>query len=83
MSVQPLDDAFAGHVGPWTEEDWLALPGGMGRVELLDGTLLVSPNPGGPHQRMVRNLADAVAEPPRTDSRSSRGSTSGSVRAGS
>lgn len=42
MSVQPLDDLFAGHAGPWTEEEWLGLPESMGRVELLDGALLVS-----------------------------------------
>ncbi|MGH4020468.1 MAG: Uma2 family endonuclease [Pseudonocardiaceae bacterium] len=60
MSVQPLDEIFAGHAGPWTEDDWLALPESMGRVELLDGALIVSPFPGGPHQRLVRNLVDAL-----------------------
>ena len=62
MSAQPLDELFAGHGDPWTEAEWSALPEGMGRVELLDGSLLVSPNPGGPHQRMVRNLANALAD---------------------
>lgn len=62
MSAQPLDELFAGHGGPWTEAEWLALPESMGRVELLDGALVVSPNPGGPHQRMVRNLANALAD---------------------
>lgn len=60
MSVQPLDDLFAGHAGPWTEEEWLALPETMGRVELLDGALLVSPNPANPHQRLVRHLGHAL-----------------------
>ncbi len=60
MSVQPLDDLFAGHAGPWTEEEWLALPETMGRVELLDGALLVSPNPANPHQRLVRHLSHAL-----------------------
>jgi len=26
-----------GHVGPWTEQDYLALPADRGRIELLDG----------------------------------------------
>lgn len=62
MSAQPLEEFFAGHGGPWTEAEWLALPESMGRVELLDGALVVSPNPGGPHQRMVRNLLNALAD---------------------
>ena len=56
MSAQPLDELFAGHGGPWTEAEWLALPESMGRVELLDGALVVSPNAGLPHQRMLGNL---------------------------
>lgn len=56
MSAQPLDELFAGHGGPWTEAEWLALPESMGTVELLDGALVVSPNAGLAHQRMVGNL---------------------------
>jgi Uma2 family endonuclease len=41
--------------GPWTEESWLALPESP-CVELLDGNLLVSPNPTQRHQRIVRRL---------------------------
>ncbi|MGH3977443.1 MAG: Uma2 family endonuclease [Pseudonocardiaceae bacterium] len=62
MSAQPLDELFAGHAGPWSERDWLELPESMGRVELLDGTLLVSPSPAAPHQRLVLNLAQALRE---------------------
>lgn len=62
MSVQPLDELFSGHAGPWTEEEWAALPESMGRVELLDGTLVVSPFPAASHQRLVRNLGRALED---------------------
>jgi Uma2 family endonuclease len=42
----------AAHIGPWTEDDLRALPDGMQRYELVDGILLVSPSPGGRHQRV-------------------------------
>ncbi|MGH3841928.1 MAG: Uma2 family endonuclease [Pseudonocardiaceae bacterium] len=66
MGAQPLDELFAGHAGPWTEQEWAALPESMGRVELLDGALVVSPFPAVAHQRLVRNLARALeaAAPP-------------------
>ena len=46
------------YVGPWTEEDFLALPVDR-RVELLDGALLVSPSARGKHQRLSSRLAIA------------------------
>ena len=46
------------HAGPWTEEEFLALPDDR-RIELLDGALLVSPGPGG-HQRMSFQLCYAL-----------------------
>lgn len=47
------------HAGPWTVSDVLALPddGTHTRHELIDGTLIVSPAPGYPHQRAARRLA--------------------------
>lgn len=44
------------HEGPWTEQDYMAMPEDGLRVELLDGALLVNPPPGGPHQRLSRNV---------------------------
>lgn len=54
MSVQP--DILA-QDGPWSEEAYLALPDDWRRVELLDGALLVSPNPSRRHQRLSLRLA--------------------------
>jgi Uma2 family endonuclease len=51
---QGLDLRF--HPGPWTEDDYLALPEDRARVELLDGALLVNPAPGVMHQRLSARL---------------------------
>ncbi|WP_331731129.1 Uma2 family endonuclease (plasmid) [Kitasatospora sp. NBC_00070] len=49
--------ATADHSGPWTLEDVLALPEDTRhRIELVGGALLVSPNPGVPHQRASSRL---------------------------
>jgi Uma2 family endonuclease len=46
------------HYGPWTLDDVMALPEETTqRVELIDGSLLVSPRGTNPHQRV---LGDAV-----------------------
>lgn len=51
MSMGPLE-----HEGPWTEADLLALGETSQRIELLDGSLWVSPAQNGPHQDISGRL---------------------------
>lgn len=44
------------HEGPWTEADFLALGETNQRIELLDGSLWVSPAPNAPHQDISGRL---------------------------
>lgn len=68
MAVQPEDvvvPAWLRH-GPWTEEEFLALPEDLRRVQLLDGELLVSPSPASWHQELSFQICLAMhpARPP-------------------
>jgi Uma2 family endonuclease len=71
MSVETEYSAVFAHEGPWTEDDYFALPDMLSRVELVDGALLVTPMSTVAHQRLVHtltNLLDATCDDPRWES---------------
>ncbi|MET0493639.1 MAG: Uma2 family endonuclease [Actinoplanes sp.] len=55
MSTTTLD-----HLGPWNEVDFFAIGETTDRIELLDGSLLVSPAEGLRHQRLSMRLGIAM-----------------------
>jgi Uma2 family endonuclease len=52
--------AIQEQAGPWSEEDYLALGETVNRIELIDGSLLVSPAPNWPHQGISYLLLTAI-----------------------
>ncbi len=52
--------ALPAHLGPWTVADLDATPDDGNRWELIDGTFVVTPAPGGFHQRAVIRLAEVL-----------------------
>ncbi len=68
MSTDPVYEAIFSHTGPWTEDEFLALPETPARIELVDGALLVSPQSWVPHSRLIKTvtiLLDATCPDPR------------------
>ena len=55
-----MDQPVFEHEGPWTEDAFLGLAGNDGRVEVVDGTLLVGPNTGEHRASVVSRLGEMV-----------------------
>jgi Uma2 family endonuclease len=60
MSVVTLTDAWPKPGEPFTVSDLDRMPDDGHRYELLDGTLIVSPAPGPPHQRVALMLCHVL-----------------------
>ncbi|MGO1049732.1 Uma2 family endonuclease [Crossiella sp. CA198] len=57
LPADTAPDAFPVHAEPWTLDEVLAMPEDQGqRVELIDGTVVVSPAPSARHQRVLHRL---------------------------
>jgi Uma2 family endonuclease len=60
MSTDAVYEAIFSHSGPWTEDDYFALPETSARVELVDGALLVSLQSSVPHSRLILAVANCL-----------------------
>jgi Uma2 family endonuclease len=58
MSVVAIDP----HGGPWTEDDYFALGESNERIELIDGSLYMTPAASSKHQTCSRYLANLLDE---------------------
>jgi hypothetical protein len=55
-----VDQPVFEHEGPWTEDAFLGLAGNDGRVEVVDGTLLIGPDTGEHRAAVVSRLGEMV-----------------------
>lgn len=62
MSTDTTYESVFSHLGPWTEEDFFALPDMPSRVELVDGALLVTPLSSLTHQRLIYETTRVLRE---------------------
>jgi Uma2 family endonuclease len=60
MSVVSIAEAWPAPGKPFTVAELDRMPDDGHRYELLDGTLVVSPRPGNPHQVVAFTLATAL-----------------------
>jgi hypothetical protein len=58
--VPAVDHPVFDHEGPWTEDAYLALTDNDGRVEVVDGTLLIGPDTSGQRAVVASRLGELV-----------------------
>ena len=58
--VPAVDHPVFDHEGPWTEDAYLGLAGNDGRVEIVDGTLLVGPGASDQRALVASRLGESV-----------------------